>query len=184
MRWTCSVLLGVALALGGCKSEPEAPPRAAEPDAAVIDARVVDAQVVDAQVVDATTDALVLTGETTILKLNIPKPASGKPSGAPPPKNPAPGRQVSIMGTIRKHQNEVVDCYARVAENKPDVAGQLTVSWTLGGNGKPTMTNIARDTLGDPAVAACVKQKAMKWQFPPPSGGTSVVKYTWTLKMQ
>ena len=182
VRLTGWVLLLVAVALVGCKSEP--PPATLEPvaDAAppVVDARV-DA-VVDAAI-DATTDAQLLTGSTTIIKL--PPPPSGgtkNPAPAAPPAR-APG-QVSIMGTIRRHQNEVIDCYAKVANSKPGVAGQLTLRWTLGANGKPTMAAVARNTLGDASVGRCVKDRSMKWQFPKPAGGTSVVKYTWNLALQ
>lgn len=174
--------------LAGCRDEPPARPDAAPPpppDAAIPDAAIPDAAV-DAAPLDASTDAQVVLGQVTMIKLDAPKPATPKPATAPraAPPAAATGRQVSIMGTIERHQGEVVDCYAAVAENKPDVAGQLTVQWTLGADGTPTGASIARDTLGDPAVGACVKAKAVKWKFPPPDGGLGVVKYTWNLKLQ
>lgn len=178
------VLIGALAGLGvlGCKADPPPP---ATPDPTPDAALPVDAAppaVVDAQVVDATTDAMVVTGNTTVIKLgpiNTPKPS--KP--ATKPKPPAAG-QASIRGIINRNQNQVVNCYAAVAEKKPDIGGQLTVKWTLGADGTPTATAISKDTIGDPQVAGCVKAKASKWKFPPPSGGVGVVKYTWTLKMQ
>ncbi len=175
-----------ALALGGCKDETPAAPDAA-PDARLRPTIVEtppDAGPADAAPPDASTDAQVLVGSTTIIKLGPPPGSGNGGSGAKNPKpKPPPGR-VSIMGTIRKNQNQVIDCYARVAESKPEVGGQLTMRWTLGADGKPTMAAVARDTLGDAAVGRCVKSQSMKWQFPKPAGGTSVVKYTWTLRMQ
>lgn len=174
-----------ALALGGCKGDP--PPAA--PDAAPVDAAPpppVDAAPADAAPIDATTDAYVFTGETTVLKIAVPKPrgdGAATPRNRPTPAAPS-GARVSIMGTITKHQNEVVDCYARVAEKNPAVAGQLTMAWTLGPDGRPTMTSVARNTLGDASVGECVKQRSAKWQFPKPSSGTPIVKYTWTLRLQ
>lgn len=173
-----------ALTLSGCGDDP---PKTQKPRPAP-DARVVDAAPppppADAAPVDATTDAQTFTGSTTIIKLPLP-PAGGakNPTPTTAPKAPTPG-QVSIMGTIRKHQNEVVDCYAKVAQSNPGVAGQLTMRWTLGAEGKPTMAAVARNTLGDTSVGQCVKARSMKWQFPKPAGGTAVVKYTWNLALQ
>lgn len=180
LAWLCLV---VPFALFGCKDDPPpATPKAADaapppPDAAVVDA------VVDAQQPDASTDAQVLTGSTMIIKLP-PPPVAGGAKNPTPAATPPPAGRVSIMGTIRRHQNEVVDCYAKVANSKPGVAGQLTLRWTLGADGKPTMAAVARNTLGDASVGRCVKDRSMKWQFPKPAGGTSVVKYTWNLALQ
>lgn len=178
-------LTGAALlALAGCKDD--APPPESDPvaDAAapIVDAAVPDA-IVDAMPLDASTDAQLLTGSTTIIKLPLPgAPKNPTPPAGTPPSRPAGAS--SIMGTIRRHQNEVIDCYAKVANSKPGVAGQLTLRWTLGANGKPTMAAVARNTLGDASVGQCVRTRSMKWQFPKPAGGTSVVKYTWNLALQ
>lgn len=176
-------------ALAGCEDRPAAPdaappaPDVAAPDLAPPDAAAVDAAV-DAGP-DATLDAQIVLGQVTVIKLDLPEKPGGKrvvqKRTPTPPKTP---RQVSIMGTINKHQHEVVDCYAKVAQKKPNVAGQLTVKWTLGADGMPSVASIAQDTLGDPAVGNCVKAKAVGWKFPPPQGGVGVVKYTWTLKLQ
>lgn len=190
MTTTPRALAALALALaalGGCKDEPppaKPVPDAAPPDAARLRPTIVDPDggPPDAEVPDASTDAQVLVGSTTIIKLTPATPAGGAKN--PPPKPPGPTAGVSIMGTIRKHQNEVIDCYARVAESRPEIAGQLTMTWTLGGDGKPTMAAVARNTMGDASVGTCVKNASLKWQFPKPAGGTSVVKYTWTLRMQ
>lgn len=184
-------LLGLALLAGlwGCKDDPPAAEAdSAAPDAAPVDAAMPDAGPLDAAPPDASMDAQVFTGSMTIIKLGpAPTPGGGaKPTPTPTPTpgaTPAPGR-VSIMGTINKHQSEVIDCYAKVAESKPDIAGQLTMRWTLGADGKPTMAAVARNTLGDAGVGQCVKARSLKWQFPRPSGGTSVIKYTWNLRLQ
>lgn len=207
MTRLCAACLGLCLVLittTGCRDEPAERPDAAPPvvDAAPPppDAAVVDA-IADAAAADAAEpgDAQVVLGAVTVIKLDL-SPAPGKKPVATTTTEAAPGtapgqapgqpptaatpRQTSIMGTIQRHQDEVVDCYAQVAEKKPDIAGQLTVQWTLGADGTPTGAAIARDTLGDPAVGACVKSKAVKWKFPPPDGGLGVVKYTWNLKLQ
>ncbi len=172
------------LALLGCKDDP--PPAAPTPaDAAPPppDAQPVDA-IVDAQPPDASTDAQMLMGSTTIIKLPPPPVPGGSKNPKPKPEAAPSAGRVSIMGTIRRHQNEVIDCYAKVANSKPGVAGQLTLRWTLGASGKPTMAAVARNTLGDASVGRCVKDRSMKWQFPKPVGGTSVVKYTWNLALQ
>lgn len=175
----CLILCGLA----GCKDEPPPPKSAPVVDAApkVVDAAVPDA-VVDAMAPDASSDAQIFTGSTTIIKLPLP----GAPKNPTPPATPSPrpAASASIMGTIRRHQNEVIDCYAKVANSKPNVAGKLTLRWTLGADGKPTMAAVAANTLGDASVGQCVKNRSMKWQFPKPAGGTSVVKYTWNLALQ
>ncbi len=187
-----SALAWAALAgavLVGCEDRPAEPDAAPPvPDVAAPDVSPPDVAPPDAAVdagPDATLDAQIVMGQVTVIKLDLPdKPGGKRKVQKRTPKPPASPRQASIMGTIRKHQNEVVDCYAKVAQKKPSVAGQLTVKWTLGADGMPTVASIAQDTLGDPAVGNCVKAKAVGWKFPPPQGGVGVVKYTWTLKLQ
>ena len=142
--------LCLALLAAGCREEPPARPDAAPPpapDAAIPDAAIPDAAPADAAALDASTDAQVVLGQVTMIKLDMPAPAGRKPPTAPRAPRPAAatGRQVSIMGTIQRHQGEVVDCYAAVADKKPDVAGQLTVQWTLGADGTPSGAAITRE---------------------------------------
>lgn len=94
------------------------------------------------------------------------------------------GRKASIMATIRANLGDVQDCYGRVALKDPTIAGTVVMRWNLGPDGKPTGVAVARDTLKDKSVSACIKQRSRSWRFPPPSGGVTVVTYPYNLKME
>ena len=90
----------------------------------------------------------------------------------------------TVQRTIQRHMGDVEHCYGRVALKDPSIAGRIVVQWTLGRDGVPTGTAILKNTLKDPSVAACIKQKARRWQFPPPDGGLAVVSYPFDLRVQ
>ena len=43
---------------------------------------------------------------------------------------------------------------------------------------------VQQDTLRDPSVAKCIRDRARHWQFPATQGGVAVVTYPFDLRIQ
>ena len=83
-----------------------------------------------------------------------------------------------IRRVVRAHLPEVRTCYNEGLARKPELAGKLTVDFTIGIDGHVSASKIkAGSTLGDATVEACIESTVMKWLFPKPDGGWVVVSY-------
>lgn len=81
-----------------------------------------------------------------------------------------------IVGRIvRAHINEVRWCYREVLAKKPELAGRLTVRFTIASTGKVSEAEVSGSTADDEGVGACVAKAIKRWKFPKPAGGGSVV---------
>ncbi|MEM6291678.1 MAG: AgmX/PglI C-terminal domain-containing protein [Myxococcota bacterium] len=100
-----------------------------------------------------------------------------------PPERPGPtgfdaepGMDKSIIRRIvRAHINEVRFCYNNALASDPDTAGRVSVQFTIGTEGIVTASDVADNTTGDVELGACVAKAAMRWHYPKPSDGESVV---------
>lgn len=188
--WGRALLCVSALGVGAaCTPEAQHPVDARVVDAALPDAQVVDAAVVDAEVDAAAPDAEVDAGPIVLPAVTIQKakpaaPKKAKPAARTPKKaEKQTSLQSSAMDTIRRHMGDVEHCYGRVALKDTSIAGRIVMRWTLDRTGKPTAVAVVSDTLKDKSVAACIKERAIHWQFPPPSGGIGVVTYPFNLRV-
>jgi hypothetical protein len=78
--------------------------------------------------------------------------------------------------TVDKKKGDVTDCYATAKETKADLAGKLTVDFTIGGDGKVSETKVdPSSTLKDDGLNKCVDDKAKTWEFPKTRDGQPMV---------
>jgi hypothetical protein len=85
-----------------------------------------------------------------------------------------------IMQVIRAHQHEVKFCYEKALQEKPRLGGKVAMAWTIGPDGRVASASIEDDTVPDPSVARCVRDRVLTWVFPPPEGGGLVnVTFPW-----
>lgn len=72
-------------------------------------------------------------------------------------------------------KNDIATCYAQAKETKADLAGKLAIDVTVAGDG--SVEKLAFDpgnTIKDPALNACVDEKARSWKFPKTRDGASM----------
>ncbi len=62
-------------------------------------------------------------------------------------------------------------CYNTALRRNANLEGKMTVNLRVSPSGAVCSTSVSNNTLGDPAVAACVKAQFRASQFPKPSGG-------------
>jgi outer membrane biosynthesis protein TonB len=78
---------------------------------------------------------------------------------------------VDIHGALRAKAGQVRSCYERALVNNAGLQGKVEVDVRIAPSGEVCSAGIAKETLGDPAVLACVLQRFRSGQFPKPSGG-------------
>jgi hypothetical protein len=96
------------------------------------------------------------------------------------PKLPPGYDRDLVLKVVRRHQNEIRFCYESELPKSPDLAGKVTVAWTIGASGAVEMAEIADSGLANANVEACIVQKVRRWTFPEPKGGGEVaITFPW-----
>ena len=80
-----------------------------------------------------------------------------------------------IRRIVRAHINEVRHCYNEGLARAPELAGRVTVQFTITGVGKVGASVVEESTLGDSVTGSCIAKAVKRWQFPKPRGGGSVI---------
>lgn len=89
----------------------------------------------------------------------------------------------TIRRIIRQHAAEYKYCYEKQLNLKRDLAGKVTVKFTISGNGSVIASAVEESTMGDREVESCLTDKIKRWVFPEPKGGGIViVKYPFVFK--
>jgi Zn-dependent protease with chaperone function len=82
-----------------------------------------------------------------------------------------------IRNVIRSHTAEVKTCYEAALARQPDLAGRLSVRFTIGRSGAVTAAAAEQPSRLGPVVAGCLERAVRGWVFPPPTGGIVIVSY-------
>ena len=100
------------------------------------------------------------------------------------PKLPPGYDRELVLKVVRRHQNEIRFCYESELQKAPDLAGKVTVAWTIGGSGAVEAAQIAESGLGNANVESCIVQKVRRWTFPEPAGGQLVeITFPWVFQV-
>jgi TonB family protein len=84
-----------------------------------------------------------------------------------------------IRGVVNRHKPEVRQCFREGLARDPGLTGEVEVAFTIQGDGSVAYPTIARSTVNDGAVDACVTEAVKRWRFPVfvASGGDVDVKF-------
>ena len=83
-----------------------------------------------------------------------------------------------IRRVVRNHLKEIRFCYEQGLHRQPDLAGRVSVGFTIRGDGGVLATHVAGSTLQSPSVESCMAGAVRRWAFPAsPTGGATVVTY-------
>lgn len=81
----------------------------------------------------------------------------------------------TIRRIIRQHQAEYKYCYEKQLNVKRDLAGKISVKFTISGNGSVIAAMVLETTMGDRETETCLVDKIRRWVFPEPKGGGIVI---------
>ena len=87
-----------------------------------------------------------------------------------------------IRRVVRSHINEVRACYNQGLAKDPNLKGRVEIAFTIGADGKVTLTKVASTTLSDANVGTCIATTMKRWVFPKPDSGSVAVTYPFVLE--
>ncbi len=76
-----------------------------------------------------------------------------------------------VKRIFRRRQVAIRRCYEKQLRAHKDLAGKVTVQFTIGPAGRVTKVKVKKNTTGSKELAACVVRKLKSWSFPRPKGG-------------
>ena len=79
-----------------------------------------------------------------------------------------------ISSYVRSKMGGIRSCYERELKKNPSLKGKITVTFSIGGDGKVVGASVAGATLNDPSVQNCVLRMVRRWRFTPPEDGKPV----------
>ncbi|RAL22928.1 hypothetical protein DL240_08530 [Lujinxingia litoralis] len=80
-------------------------------------------------------------------------------------------RREVIQRVVRQHRREMQHCYEHELRHQPDLAGSVTVRWTIAPSGAATQVSIVETSLNNSELEQCMVQNIRRWVFPKPKGG-------------
>ena len=88
-----------------------------------------------------------------------------------------------IRGVVNRNRPDVRACFRDGAARNPGLRGELEVAFTIQEDGTVAYPSVARSTLEDRAVEACVTAAVKRWKFPTfvASGGDVDVRFPFTV---
>jgi TonB family protein len=81
----------------------------------------------------------------------------------------------TVRRIVRQHNNETKYCYEKQLITRPDLAGRVTVKFTIGGSGAVIAAAVQESTVEDRTLESCITDRIRRWGFPEPRGGGVVV---------
>jgi len=88
-----------------------------------------------------------------------------------------------IRGVVNRNKPEVRQCFRDGMAKNPDLKGQVEVAFTIQADGTVAYPSVARSTVADREVEACVTATVKRWKFPTfvASGGDVDVRFPFTV---
>ena len=80
-----------------------------------------------------------------------------------------------IRQVIQSHRDQIKYCYSQELTRNPNLAGKVSVKFTISPKGFVTQAAVSETTLNNAIVEQCVIQKIHTWKFPEPKGGGIVI---------
>jgi hypothetical protein len=88
-----------------------------------------------------------------------------------------------IAAVIQRHLSEVRYCYEQGLQQKPALAGRLSMKFMIGPQGSVTLAQVSNSSLRHVPVENCIRDHLKTWNFPQPQGGVTVkVNYPFILR--
>ncbi|MBT9556615.1 MAG: energy transducer TonB [Myxococcales bacterium] len=83
-----------------------------------------------------------------------------------------------VRNHLDRQKGQLVTCYRRAVQSKPDLAGKVVLTFTILPTGRVSGASVLSSTLGDASVQDCMVNRASLFRFPPsPDGTPTRVRY-------
>jgi len=89
-----------------------------------------------------------------------------------------------IERVVRRHSRGITYCYERELQNNDDLAGRISVNWTIGLDGRVQSASVVENSMGNRNVESCVLQEVRRMRFDEPDGGMVVVTFPFSFRSE
>ena len=89
-----------------------------------------------------------------------------------------------IERVVRRHTRGIRYCYERELQNDADLAGRISVNWTVGVDGRIESADITENSMGDSNVERCILREVRRMRFDQPDGGMVNVTFPFTFRSE
>jgi hypothetical protein len=79
----------------------------------------------------------------------------------------------TVDQVVKKHMPLFRQCYEQALTQSPTLEGKITIGFVIVGSGAVGAATIQSNSMNDPAIGSCVRQRMMSIQFPAPKGNTT-----------
>lgn len=112
----------------------------------------------------------------SILGQPKPEPSNGEPRLKPADPNVSGGyNKMLAKQIINRHKSEVLSCYATELQKNPALEGRIVIRWQIGLGQPPVKSvEVTDNTMGSDAVADCLVERSMAWDFVPPKRNVAI----------
>jgi hypothetical protein len=88
----------------------------------------------------------------------------------------------AVRRVVREHIDELRRCYQLGLDRDPALAARISISFTIGPSGAVVEAHaVGSADYPYPEVPACIEAELLRWRFPAPrDGGSVVVSYPFT----
>jgi outer membrane biosynthesis protein TonB len=111
----------------------------------------------------------VSTGKKREMKVGVVKSQRPEVDGDLDPK--------AIARIVRARLRSIQMCYERELKRNPNLAGKISIEFTIETNGRVSDTYVVSNSMNNQAVANCIQSRIRTWVFPRPKGGSVTVAY-------
>jgi hypothetical protein len=89
--------------------------------------------------------------------------------------------EAAIVRAVESHKGAIRLCYNTALESNPSLAGDVSVRFVVTESGGVRAAARVGQSLGDPALEACILARIREWTFAEESGCETIVRYTFHL---
>lgn len=97
-----------------------------------------------------------------------------------PQKTPGSVDTAALQKVFSQHDGAMQDCYERALKKNPNLAGRVTLTITISRSGGVAAATATPGSLSSAQVNECLERQALRWKFPPPTGGAAKVRKPYT----
>lgn len=80
----------------------------------------------------------------------------------------------AIRRVVTRNRAQIRHCYETALRNRPDLAGRVSIQWSIHPEGRVLGARIVSSELRDSGAESCMQQSVGRWQFPAAEGATMV----------
>ena len=88
----------------------------------------------------------------------------------------------NISAVVGRGSGGIKYCYEKELQTNPNLAGKVTLSWTVNLQGQVLKAFVASSSLNNKSVESCMTRQVKRWRFDPPKGGHCIIQYPFTFK--